>query len=361
MRFFISGFLVVIGLLGGFYYFINQDFYNKPNSADQTLIPFEVETGLNFNEMSKQLEVKGLIRDHQLFNLVARMKNFRSKIKSGEYLLKASMSPKEIFQILMSGKSVLHTFTVSEGLNIYEVGLAYEKQGYGKKEIFLDACFDKELLKRVLDEDVYSCEGYLFPETYAIDKKTSASHLVEHMMHMFLKKYAEATKDLNLVGWSRQKIVTLASIIEKETGVPEERPLISAVFHNRIKQKMKLQTDPTVLYGILDKTKSYRGNITKKDLITPNPYNTYTNVGLPVGPIANPGADAIKSVFKPAESEYLFFVSKNDGTHVFSKTYQEHEKRVAQFQLDRKAKEGKSWRDYSKKHEEELKAKSAHK
>ncbi len=352
MRIFLSFIVVIFGLLGGFYYFITQDYYVRSISKDKTPIIFEVSSGESFIEIARNLELKGLIDNQHLFNLVAKLKNLRSKVKAGEYQLTPSMTPKEILQVLISGKSILHTFTVSEGLNIYEVGLAYEKQGYGRKDLFLEACFDKELLKRILGEELYSCEGYLFPETYNIDKKTSASQLVEIMLKMFVKKYTESTQDLNLVGWTRHQIVTLASIIEKETGAKEERPIISSVFHNRLKKRMKLQTDPTVLYGILDQTKSYRANITKKDLTTPTPFNTYTNEGLPFGPVSNPGVEAVRAVFNPAETSYLFFVSKNDGTHVFSERYEDHSKSVTQFQIDKKAREGKSWRDLSDKKED---------
>jgi UPF0755 protein len=345
MKIIVSALVVLLGLFLGFFYFITQDFYNRPLSSNGKQIVFAVETGDSFNAVAKKLEEKGLIRSSNLLILVARLNNLRSKLKAGDYYLNAALSPKEIIQVLTSGKSILRTFTVSEGLNIYEVALLFEKQGYGKKADFLEVCFNKELLRNILGDDVYSCEGYLYPETYNIEKKTSAEKLIEIMLKLFLKNYEEVSHKQNLVGWSRHQIVTLASIIEKETGQASERPLISSVFHNRIKKRMKLQTDPTVLYGILDQTKSYRENITRKDLETPTRYNTYTNFGLPYGPISNPGKDAITAVFEPAESEFIFFVSRNNGTHIFAKDYEDHAKNVRAFQLNVKAREGKSWRD----------------
>ena len=169
------------------------------------------------------------------------------------------------------------------------------------------------------------------------------------MVKRFLFVYHEAVPQNEVPGWTRHQIVTLASIIEKETGAPEERPLISSVFHNRLKKGMRLQTDPTVLYGKAERVGSFAINITTEDLRTPNRYNTYTIYGLPPGPIANPGREALSAVLAPAESTYLYFVSQNNGTHIFSSDYEAHNKAVKHFQLDPKAREGKSWRDLSKK------------
>jgi UPF0755 protein len=345
MKIVLSALVVLLGLFAGFFYFITQDFYTRPLSTSGKQTVFTVEAGDSFNGVAKKLEEKNLIRSANLLILVARLNNIRSKLKAGDYYLNAALSPKDIMQVLISGKSILRTFTVSEGLNMYEVAHLFEKLGYGKKSEFLDVCFNKEFLHKILGDDVYSCEGYLFPETYNIEKKTSAEKLVELMLKLFLKNYEEVNRKNNLDGWSRHQIITLASIIEKETGQGSERPLISAVFHNRLKKKMKLQTDPTVLYGILDQTRAYRDNITRKDLETPSRYNTYTNFGLPYGPISNPGKAAITAVFEPADSDFLFFVSKNNGTHIFSKTYEEHNQNVKAFQLNAKAREGKSWRN----------------
>jgi UPF0755 protein len=348
MKIVLGAFVAFIGVAVGFFYFITQDFYNRPLSTSGKQTVFDVEPGENFNSVARKLEERKLIRSADLLILVARLKNLRSKLRVGEYYLNAALSPKDILQVLISGKSILKTFTVSEGLNIFEIALLFEKQGYGKKSEFLEVCYDKDFLRNLLGDDVHSCEGYLYPETYNIEKKTTARKLVELMVNLFIKNYEEISHKNRLEGWGRHQIITLASIIEKETGQGSERPIISSVFHNRLKKNMKLQTDPTVLYGILDQTKSYRENITRRDLATPTRYNTYTNFGLPFGPISSPGRDAILAVFEPAETEFLFFVSKNNGTHVFSKTYAEHEKNVREFQLNAKAREGKSWRDAGK-------------
>jgi UPF0755 protein len=342
----ILGGLVALIAVGSF---MMYDFSKSPIGDVTKDIVLIVNPGENYAAVVEDLGYQGVLKNYNqelLFNFYSRLVGARGKIKSGEYAINGSMTPKEIINILASGKSITRSFTVSEGLNIYEIALIFEKAGYGKKTDFLKACFNKSLLKKILNEEVYSCEGYLFPETYKIERNTSAEKLVSEMMETFVKTYLQI-KDRNQLGWTRSQIVTLASIIEKETGAPEERSLISSVFHNRLKKKMRLQTDPTVLYGILDQTKSYKANITKTDLITPTKFNTYTNEGLPFGPISNPGKESLIAALEPKTSEYLYFVSKNDGTHIFNIEYESHLKSVSDFQLNAKAREGKSWRDLS--------------
>jgi UPF0755 protein len=188
-----------------------------------------------------------------------------------------------------------------------------------------------------------SLEGYLFPETYSLTKYTTVKELVQSMVQNFKETYkALGTPD---TGLSRQELVTLASVVEKETGAPEERPMIASVFYNRLKKGMPLQSDPTILYGIIDETGKPTDNITKADLTHFNRYNTYTVKKLPFGPISNPGREALVAVFHPANTEFLYFVSRNNGTHIFSKTYEEHLRAVRTFQIDPAARAGKSWRD----------------
>jgi UPF0755 protein len=186
-------------------------------------------------------------------------------------------------------------------------------------------------------------EGYLYPDTYFFNKTISPEDMTRQMVRKFFSVWSkEFDTRATQLGMTRHQVVTLASIVEKETGAPNERPMISSVFHNRLKKHMRLQSDPTTIYGIW---KRYKGNIHKRDLLESTPYNTYTVAALPVGPISNPGVEAIRAALHPAESPYLFFVSHNDGTHEFTKTFGEHTAAVKRFQLDPKAREGKSWRD----------------
>ena len=260
-------------------------------------------------------------------------------------MLNKGMSPLEILDILKTGKSIEYVVTFPEGHNMYEMAEILHKKGFIKKEDFLKQASDKAFIKGLLGGGYETLEGYLFPDTYNISKATSAKSFIKTMVQKFLDTY----KALKNGKMTRHQVVTLASIIEKETGAPEERPLISSVFHNRLRKSMRLQTDPTVLYGIMDKTGSMKKNITRKDLTTPTRYNTYTFKGLPHGPIANPGIMSLRAALSPSTSEFLYFVSKNDGTHEFTTKYKDHVNAVRKFQLNRKMRQGKSWRDLGKK------------
>lgn len=348
MKAFIALILILLGGASGFFYYVSETYYKQPMGDGSVVVIFEVQQGESFASVSRRLEDQKLIHNQKLLNQLARFYGLRSKIRSGEYGLNNGLSPKEILDILVTGKSLTYPFTVSEGLNSYEIAINFEKKGYGPRTEFLAACSDKALLEKILNEKISHCEGYLFPETYNFEKKTTAHVMVETMLKATVKNYQEIAKGRNLGGWSRHQIVTFASLIEKETGAPEERPMIASVFFNRLQKSMRLQTDPTVQYGVLATTGVYPMNITKKDLTTPTPYNTYLKEGLPPGPISNPGKESMKAVFEPQKSDYLFFVSQNNGTHVFTKTYEEHLKAVKDFQLNAKAREGKSWRDLQK-------------
>ncbi|MGZ3774184.1 MAG: endolytic transglycosylase MltG [Pseudobdellovibrionaceae bacterium] len=334
--------------LGGAAAFLGYQFANSAPSTEAQEVIYEVNPGKGFNFIAKELEQKGLIKNASFFSLYARFKGERSKLKVGEYLLRTNMTPSEVLAVIISGKSIGRSFTVSEGLSIYEIADLYEKQGFGKAADFMALVRDPVFIKSILGESQTSLEGYLFPETYELTKYTDARALITNMVRRFVIVYNEVVPQSMIHGWSRHQIVTLASIIEKETGAPEERPLISSVFHNRLQKKMRLQTDPTIIYGKAERSGKIEINITHADLMTPTPYNTYVIDGLPPGPIANPGKEALLAAIKPQTSEYLYFVSQNDGTHVFSSDYTAHQKAVQKFQLDPKAREGKSWRDLKK-------------
>lgn len=320
-------------------------FLNQSPGQNQDVVYFEIQPGESTYRVSERLQNKGLITDSFRFRLFMRLTKKLARV--GEYALNPSMFPSEIAEEIASGKSALHSFTIQEGLNIYEIASAYESKGLGSKAEFLKWSRDPELIRELLGEDQPSLEGYLFPETYHITKYTKTKDLVRKMVDQFLDVYS-SVKPPGEESISRREAVIMASVIEKETGAPEERPIISSVYWNRIKKGMRLQADPTVLYGIWVETGKYKNNLTKKDLRTSNPYNTYTESGLPKGPIANPGRKALQAAFRPATTDYYFFVSRNDGTHVFSKDYASHREAVRKYQLDRSAREGKSWRDLRK-------------
>lgn len=328
--------------------FFGHQLLKTPMSDDRTEVIFDVAPGTNIAQIAASLQEQGLIRNGQLFLLYARILKLNSKLKVGEYSLNRAMNPDEILSVIISGKSIARNLTVAEGLNIFDISDIIEKSGYGKKEEILALLHDKDFIKLLLGEEIESLEGYLYPETYKITKFDNPKMIITQMVKRFLSVWKEIEPAAKQTKWSRHQIVTFASIVEKETGASSERPMVSSVFHNRLALKMKLQTDPTVLYGMALKLGHMPKNISKNDLLTPTRYNSYTNFGLPPTPISNPGKEALLATLQPANSKYLFFVSKNNGTHVFSETYANHNKAVQAFQMNAKAREGKSWRDLNK-------------
>lgn len=328
--------------------FLAHRLVNTPAGTDTTLVAYEIKPNQSFNAIAKDLESQGFIKNAFAVSMYARFTDQRQQVKRGEYGLRRDMTPREILAIITSGKSIAKPFTVAEGLNIYEIADIYESQGFGKKAEFLALVKDKDLIQQLLAEPRESLEGYLFPETYMITKFEKTRDLIASMVRRFLAVYGEIGAEQALPGWTRHQIVTLASIIEKETGAKEDRPLVSSVFHNRLGLKMKLQTDPTILYGIAAQTGVMPNNIRKEDILKPTRYNTYVISALPPGPISNPGRESLLATLRPATSKFLYFVSRNDGTTVFSEDLRNHNTAVKEFQLNPKARNGKSWRDLKK-------------
>lgn len=317
-----------------------------PGRLDESVV-FDVPQGTTFHSIARRLEERGVVTNAYKLRVLAKLTGQSGAMKRGEYLLNRAMTPQQVLSILASGKSIQYPVTFAEGSNSFEMATLLESKKLFKAADFLAATRDKELIKKLLGIEISSLEGYLFPETYNVTKFTPVTELVTLMVNNFKSAYTslEATSPAPL---TRHEVVTLASVVEKETGAPEERPMIASVFFNRINKGMKLQSDPTIIYGIWAETGAFKQNITHADLIRPTPYNTYTVAKLPFGPIANPGRESLAAVFKPATSEFLYFVSRNDGTHVFTKTYEDHLKAVKNFQLNPSAREGKSWRDLKK-------------
>jgi len=305
---------------------------------------FEVKPGQGFFSVAEDLEGAGIVSSALYFKILAKMTGQTNRLRVGEYLIKAGIRPGEILSVLGSGKSIERPITFPEGMNSYEMAALLESKGLFKGAEFLRLTRDRTLIHELTGENLSSLEGYLFPETYHYTKYTSAEAMVRAMVRRFVSVYDELLPKFKLK-MPRHQLVILASVIEKETGAPIERPLISSVFHNRLQKGMRLQSDPTILYGMLVETGLMPMNIKKSDILKKSPFNTYTVKGLPAGPIGNPGQEALLAAADPANSDFLYFVSRNDGTHVFSKSFDEHNRAVKKFQLDRKARQGKSWRD----------------
>lgn len=348
LRAFVFLFFLGVTSLACFAYWVYGTYRGPAGKEPGHQIIYQVETGTSLLSISQDLEQKKILKDAGFFYYLGRALGVSESLKAGVYLLKSSMSIQDIFTALQSGKSLNFQFTIPEGFNVFEIANLLEKNQLVSAQDFLQSCFDQKLIIDILGQNLTSCEGYLFPETYSVELGTKADKLITIMMRQFLKEWDEI-KNKNRFPLSRHQLVTLASIVEKETGVPYERPLISSVFHNRLRKGMRLQTDPTVLYALMDETKIWPKNIRKIDLSLKNRYNTYWVKGLPYGPIANPGHLALIASMEPDDSDYLYFVSRNDGTHLFSKDYQGHVNAVREYQLNRANREGKSWRDFHKK------------
>jgi len=309
-------------------------------------VTFVVASGMTTKRVAQQLKQMGLFRSAAVYELLVRSTGSKLLPKAGEYLISSQMPALEIARVLSSGKSIEQVITVPEGYNRFEIADLVARSGLGSRQEFLRKTQDAGRLKEWFEGAPPSLEGFLFPDTYAVTKAAGVDGLIDQMLKRFRAQFLELKRSrpsgvqLNDLEW-----VTLASIVEKETGAQFERATISAVFHNRLKLNMRLQTDPTVVYGIWLKEGTWDGKIGRKDLLQPTDYNTYTKGGLPPGPIANPGREALLAARQPNSSDALFFVSRNDGTHVFSSNLESHNKAVRDFQLNPKAREGKSWRD----------------
>ncbi len=289
-----------------------------------------ISAGKTFQDAARILEETGIIRDRRAFTLLARYEGAVSKVKAGEYEFRTSMTPREVLSKLVRGEVIQYPVTVPEGYNVYQVADLLELAKVCSRKIFLEKTQDPALISSLgLEGD--TLEGYLFPDTYNFPKGLGEEQVIRQMVARFKAVYASLEKKSEQRGISRREVVILASMIEKEAMDNEERRLIAAVFHNRLNLKMALQSDPTAIYGIPER-KPPNGKITRTDLSRNTPYNTYLVTGLPRGPISNPGLKSLEAVLQPAGVPYLYFVSKNDGTHYFSSTLEEHNRAVARYQ-----------------------------
>jgi UPF0755 protein len=324
----ISVILLVVGCPTVGLYVVLNHYGNTPVADLKSDVIIQIRSGQSFRETVKQLNGLGLLRHPIKFRLLARIKGLDTKIQAGEYNLSASMTPNEILHTLSTGRTILYSVTIPEGYHLYQIAELLENTGILHSKRFIAAALDPEQVRKEGIEG-NSFEGYLFPDTYRFPKAIEADAVIKTMVNRFREVFMpEWGKRCNSTTLSLHEVVTLASMVEKETGAPSERALIAAVFLNRLKRDMRLESDPTVIYGIED----FNGNLTREDLERYTPYNTYKIKGLPPGPIANPGLDSLKAVLNPADEPYIYFVSKNNGTHVFSRTIKEHNKAVTKYQ-----------------------------
>ncbi len=298
---------------------------NLRGERKQVVIP----RGAPFKGVVRVLDEAGLLRSPTGFHLMARLMGVTERVQAGEYELSTTMPPLVILHKLVAGDVMKYRVTIPEGYTVRQIALRLQELGIiEEQEEFLKLAFSAEFAAG-LGIEGKSIEGYLFPDTYLLPKGVSPIEIIKTMVGKFKQVYGPDCEHRAVeLGMTDRQIVTLASIIEKETGVSEERPLISAVFHNRLKRGIPLCSDPTVIYGIPD----FDGNLRKKDLEQWTPYNTYLKKGLPPGPIANPGKSSLLAALYPAPVQYLYFVSRNDGSHYFSTTLREHNEAVWRYQ-----------------------------
>jgi len=322
--------LLIFLILISFYWLV----FRPPSDTSLTKVVY-IKRGMHLKQVSEMLQQEGIIRNRHLFTLITTALGKKAKVKAGEYEFTTQMLPFEVLDTLVKGQVKRHLVTIPEGYTLSQIAQLLEDLNIVDKRSFLQkACSPAFIFSFGLSYPVKggigpTLEGYLFPETYHLIRDMDPDEVLQTMVHQFRKVFEpDLANRASQLGISEREVVILASIIEKETSLSAEKLLISAVFHNRLKKKIPLQSDPTVIYGI----KNFDGNLTKEYLLRPTPYNTYLINGLPPTPICNPGKDSLHAALYPAPVPYLYFVSKNDGSHYFSSDIEEHQRAVWKYQ-----------------------------
>ncbi|HUT53694.1 MAG TPA: endolytic transglycosylase MltG [bacterium] len=302
-------------------------YLRSPEPALQEVTLVEVAPGMTFRQIARLLEGRKVVSHRRYFELAAVQKRVTTRMQAGTYTFRPGYTPLQVLDIISRGDVTVWKLAAPEGLSIYEIGRRLAALGNWSEEKFVAAATDAARAHEA-GAPVASLEGYLFPAVYNLRLSMSEDKVAELMLARGKKEMTEARlARARQLGLTWHQVLTLASLVEKETAARDEMPLIAGVFMDRLKHKMPLQSDPTVVYGDPD----FTGPITKKDLLRPGPYNTYLHQGLPPGPICNPGADAIEAALHPSDTGYLYFVADGSGRHVFSKTYLEHLKNVIKY------------------------------
>lgn len=335
--------LLVLGLgAAGYAAWEVKTFLETPPATPGQETLFDVEQGASFQKVARTLQDKGLITDARKFSWLARYKEWDSKLQAGRFALHTGWTPERTLDQLVNGQPVLHRLTVREGLTWWEVGRLLEKEGFVRFEDFRDVISDPQFLRHY-GIPLQNAEGFLMPDTYLLKKpdtvdKATARAVAGRMVDTFWQKTAALWPEgKRPKGEELKRIITLASIVEKETAIPAERARVAGVYANRLRKSMLLQADPTVIYGM---GPSFDGNLRRAHLNDPNNlYNTYQRPGLPPGPIASPGLAAVRATLRPETHNYLYFVAKTDGgEHDFSITLEEHNRAVRRYLDNRKKK-----------------------
>jgi UPF0755 protein len=322
--------LIVVAAAAATFWFVRD--LERPFKAYEGAEQFVViPPGSSQAAMARRLKDAGVVRSEATFRAAVWMRGAGRRLQAGEYRFDRPMSAADVVEKIRRGDIFVQTVTFREGLTIRQMSELYESRGLGRAADFVAAARDAAPVE-ALDPEARDLEGYLFPDTYSLPRGTTAAQLVERMVAAFQKVLTvELREQAAARGLGVRELVTLASLVEKETARPEERPLVAAVYHNRLKIRMALYCDPTVIYA-LERAGRYTGNLTREDLQFDSPYNTYRYAGLPPGPIAAPGRASLEAAANPADASYLYFVSRNDGSHVFANTLDEHNRNVYEYQ-----------------------------
>ena len=326
--------VLLIAVAGGAgLYFAYSRLHEEYKSYTAPEVFVDVPQGAGPAGIAQRLVEAGVVRDVMTFRAAVYLSGHARDLKAGEYQFDRPLTVFQVVDKIAHGDVYGRTLTFREGLTIREMSQVYEEGKFGTRADFEAAARDVSRI-RDLDSDAKDLEGYLFPETYTLRRNTPASALVDQMVALFEKTLTpEMREAIKARGVSLREVVTLASLVEKETAVPEERPLVAAVYWNRHRIGMPMQADPTVIFA-LQRAGRYDGNLRRDDLQFDSPYNTYRYPGLPPGPIAAPGKAALEAAVTPANVDYLYFVSKNDGSHVFARTLDEHNRNVYEWQVE---------------------------
>ena len=291
-----------------------------------------IPKGASFSEIVDILDQAGMVKNKVFFTLLALFKGVAGQIKAGEYELATSMSPNEITDKLFEGDIKIHEVTIPEDFTLKQIADRLVAENLVSEKNFISVTTDPVFLAS-LNIDAASAEGYLYPDTYEFNRGMTTREIVRIMVNKFWEEVTpQMIERAKALGMTTTDFVTLASLIGKETGDEEEKAHVSAVFHNRLKKGMKLQSDPTAIYSLHE----YQNVVKRIHLDNDTPYNTYKIRGLPPGPIANPGIDSLQAALNPAPVNYLYFVSQNDGTHIFSSNLAAHAQAVLKYQIKRK-------------------------
>ncbi len=325
MRIFLLGLVLCLGIAAGTACWYWS--YTVTPSPGRGEVILTIPKGLGVRGIGALLADRGLLRNDIRFLALVRVSGLTTRLQAGEYSIPLGLTPPEVLQLLKSGKTLRHRVTIPEGMNLWQTAAIFARDGWVNEERFIGLARDTAFAK-TLGIDAPTLEGYLFPETYTLVRHEADEKTIIRMMTGRLQQVWKELEPGEPSSLNRHEALTLASIVEKETARPQERPLIAGVFRNRLSQKMRLQSDPTVSYGI----KGFQGPLAKKDLNRPTPYNTYVITGLPPGPICNPGREAIKAALHPLPTDFLYFVSRNDGSHVFSRNLEDHNRAVQAYQ-----------------------------